>query len=59
MTTNYERIKNMTGEEMAEFFSTCFLCYECPVFKNCDFENVTIDECSKVLEQWLKSESEV
>lgn len=31
MTTNYERIKNMTVEEMAEFFSTmkpkgCGLC---------------------------------
>lgn len=58
MTTNYERIKNMTIKEMAEMFSSCILCYDCPTSKNCDFENVTIDECSKVLEEWLQSESE-
>lgn len=59
MTTNYERIKNMTVEEMAELFSNCVLCNDCPASKICDIETVTIDECPKIFEQWLQSESEV
>lgn len=57
MTTNYEKIKNMTVEEMAEFFSECIMCDDCPVSTFCDREMVTVDECPKILEQWLQAES--
>lgn len=58
MTTNYERIKNMTVEEMAEFFSKFSICDHCPVCPLCDEKMVTGDECHKMFEQWLESESE-
>ena len=58
MTTNYERIKNMTVEEMAEFFANHILCDDCPISTICNKEMITIDECPKVFEEWLKSESE-
>lgn len=33
MTTNYERIKNMTVEEMAKFIEEVMPCGGCPIYK--------------------------
>lgn len=35
MTTNYERIKNMTVDEMAEFLTDSIVCEECPGEEGC------------------------
>lgn len=56
MTTNYERIKNMTVEEMAELFDEYITCRNCPASDFC--ERHSVDYCSTILEQWLQSESE-
>ena len=49
--TNYEKIKAMTLEEMAEeICNTHKDCYECEFDKDCDFE------CDGVT-KWLKSEA--
>ena len=55
MTTNYEKIKNMTVEEMAKFLAdfpeqSCTLCGKWN--KGCYLE------CDKYIKQWLQSESE-
>ncbi len=56
MTTNYERIKNMTVEEMAEFLRHNFIfrCTTCPYNKDC---GAGIG-CYGGLKQWLQAESE-
>lgn len=58
MTTNFEKIKNMTLEEMAEFlrkFTNCSFC-------NLYFGSVTCSNCKqnyeKPYKQWLQAESE-
>lgn len=58
MTTNYERIKNMTTAEMAKYFSEHIICDNCPASEFCDFENATDENCYKYIENWLQSESE-
>ena len=55
MTTNYEKIKNMTVEEMAKFLAdfpeqSCTLCGKWN--KGCYLE------CDKYIKQWLQLESE-
>lgn len=54
--TNYERIKNMTVEEMAEFINEvttafncefCAYCEDCPADDNC---------CARGMKEWLESE---
>ncbi len=55
MTTNYERIKNMTVEEMAEFFSSskpkcCGFCMG--VYMGCLRES----DCKSAIKSWLKSD---
>ena len=51
MTTNYERIKNMTVEEMAKWLQKL----EC---QTCDFSCCGSDLCITDYKQWLNSESE-
>lgn len=61
MTTNYERIKNMTVEEMAELIEIVISCGVCPVSEKClnDYtECMSKDECINNIKQWLQSESE-
>lgn len=55
--TNYERIKAMTVDEMAEMFEEIFSylksCGHCPAFGICmDTENV----CIESVEKWLERE---
>lgn len=59
MTTNYERIKNMTVEEMVEFFVDNIVCENCPAYDYCDTEDVTYEDCPKFFMKWLQSESEI
>lgn len=58
MTTNYERIKNMTVEEMAELLGgseviPCENCNKLPAPQYCNKE-----DCIDTAKQWLQSESE-
>lgn len=57
MTTNYERIKNMTVEEMTEFITSIVYCGSCPMFVNCSDTITFEDKCINILKQWLQSES--
>jgi len=52
MTTNFERIKNMTIEEMAEFLCVHFNCDECPMFGKCYGLGI------QIFKNWLKQECE-
>ena len=58
MTTNYERLKNMTVQEMAEFIQDIIPCGACPIFENCPDIAISEELCTKKLTKWLKSESE-
>lgn len=63
MTTNYERIKNMTVEELAEFITNYMHCDTCPVTNEC-WENGGYTEkgdwnsCQQWYGKWLQAESE-
>ena len=52
--TNYDRIKAMSMEEMAEYFNGIFDCSNCPndMFL-CESEGSV---CTKYIKQWLESE---
>lgn len=60
---NYERIKNMSVEEMAEMLSEIWDCNECteherlsdnPLLKNENCDNKCFEHCK----EWLESEAE-
>lgn len=57
MTTNYERIKSMSLEEMAELMSNITDCYLCPAMKICH-DDTTYQECPAEFKQWLETETE-
>ena len=52
--TNGEKIRNMTDEELAEFFPTIGI--ECGMCLPCDFCGSGDDCCEEAWERWLKSE---
>ncbi len=57
--TNYEAVKAMGMNELAEFlasFTTCITtCGECPLFGNCEGHHVV---CTAALLEWLNAESD-
>ena len=58
MTTNYERIKAMSVDEMAEFFAHHNSCKKC-VIKKCKIHKsyiIPTNQCIWNLKQWLESE---
>ena len=57
--TNYEKIKSMSVNEMAEFLDDnfTFSCETCHHGDNCVVLEYS-DECRKALKKWLKAESE-
>ncbi len=57
MTTNYERIKNMTVEEMAELFKKPAARYACKFCVGCPSEENEF-LCITYIKQWLQAESE-
>ena len=54
--TNYEKIKAMSVEEMAELFGR-FSCLACPVSLECEKE-VIGRTCDELVEEWLLQEAE-
>ena len=61
--TNFEKIKNMSVEELADKISWSMVnCDECPIRKFCnlynDYKFQDFDTCSWTWEEWLKSEAE-
>jgi hypothetical protein len=55
--TNYERIKNMSVEEMAEKFDKGICGCECCVKRYSD-EPCHFDNCRPFIKQWLETEVE-
>lgn len=51
---NYERIKNMSIDEMNNLFANYFGCNECPITECFGFGS----ECSENILRWLLAESE-
>ena len=52
--TNYEKIKDMSIEELAKFLAGKFECLECPCSgKFCDMPF----DCDKSFHEWLESEA--
>lgn len=61
MTTNYEKIKNITVEEMAEFVKKdrCNFCDDYNTSLNkCTYHRYCSNKTSDDVLQWLQSESE-
>ena len=54
--TNFEKIKNMSVEELAKISNELIDCDACPIQEFC--RRVEEIKCSKVWEQWFKSEVE-
>lgn len=53
--TNYERIKNMSVEEIAEILASATLCLN---FGECEGLRCGSKECQELHKQWLESEIE-
>ena len=54
--TNFERIKKMNEQELAEFIETINDCCCCPYGAKCDGEVDKKEDCVRNLKEWLKSE---
>lgn len=55
--TNFEKIKNMSVEELANELDKGFSCYGCPIREFCD-KNKKKTKCRTVWKKWLRSEVE-
>lgn len=57
--TNFEKIKNMSIEEIADKLNSLISsCECCPIQKFCDKNRENYIGCISILEKWLKSEAE-
>lgn len=55
--TNFEKIKNMSVNELAEKLNESFACDRCPLEEFCDKHNSIPDlGCTGIWGEWLKSE---
>lgn len=54
--TNFERIKKMNEQELAEFMNSISDCCYCPYASKCDDEVGEKEDCIGNLKKWLKSE---
>ena len=54
--TNYDRIKSMSVEEMAEYLSDHWSCIGCAFEKVCDDNLYRYISCHKNIKQWLEQE---
>lgn len=52
---NFEKIKNMTLDEMAKFLFKRTDCQEC--LADTDYCNYSVTRCLKTLKQWLQQEA--
>ena len=55
--TNFEKLKNMSVDEMVDKLDDVFTCELCPIEVFCR-ENRKVITCKSVWEKWLKSEAE-
>ena len=55
--TNFEKLKNMSVDEIVDKLDKVFNCNCCPIEVFCR-ENTKIITCKSVWEKWLKSEAE-
>lgn len=55
-TTNADRIRNMSDEELAMFIGNLAECTSCDL--QCSESTTTIDECCRKHLEWLQSEAE-
>jgi hypothetical protein len=56
--TNYERIKSMTVEEMADHLIFFNICNCCPLVHMCHCSEEDLD-CETQYKNWLRAESEI
>ena len=56
--TNFEKIKNMNIDQLAETLNDSFACDRCPIRDYCDkiVSAISVATCSGVWIIWLKSE---
>lgn len=55
--TNFEKIKNMSIDELAEKLNESFACDHCPIEEFCNEHNSEPhSSCTTIWEKWLKSE---
>lgn len=55
--TNFEKIKNMSVDELAKKLNKSFACDPCPIEEFCNKHNSTPDlDCTGIWVEWLKSE---
>lgn len=55
--TNFEKIKNMSIDELADKLNDSFACDRCPIDDFCDKNNTTrYSSCSRIWQIWLRSE---
>lgn len=54
--TNFEKIKSMSVDELAEKLDDLFSCDHCYFAEFCD-ENIEGTTCTGVLKEWLESEA--
>lgn len=54
--TNFEKIKNMNIDQLAEKLDESFACDRCPIGEFCDKLNLTYMSCTDAWINWLKSE---
>lgn len=53
--TNFEKIKNMNIDELAEKLDESFACDHCPIWIFCDEINSTHTTCTGAWKKWLES----
>lgn len=54
--TNFEKLKNMEIDELADNLDEVFACEYCPITEFCN-KNEKIKKCKSIWKKWLKSES--
>ncbi len=54
--TNFEKIKNMSIDELADKLEESLVCDRCPISDLC--EGIVGGDCTKACMKWLKSEAE-
>ena len=56
--TNFEKIKNMKIDGLADKLDEVFTCECCPIIEFCDKYAIICKKCKNIWKNWLKSEVE-
>lgn len=55
--TNFEKLKNMSVDQLAEKLNESLVCYCCPIKEFCNECDSTPElDCIDICKEWLKSE---